>query len=330
MDRACTDCLVLAEDQDELKTFKVEVSAGLSALPKRLHSRFFYDKPGSDLFRRITELPEYYLTNCELEILRRSGKEIVSLFRGKEFNLVELGSGDGGKVIHLIEPVLAENRRLTYLPIDLSASALEALTAFLCRYSPSLDVRCIVAEYSSGLEWIKSHLKGPTLALFLGSNLGNFDQEEAEEFLSRIRHALAPGDLLVIGLDLRKDIDTMVRAYNDSEGVTAQFNLNLLRRINQQLSGNFDPGTFRYYSTYNPGSGGIDSFLISLQRQSVFIRELCAAFDFEAGEPIYTEHSHKYAEAEIRRLAHQTGFVIEANFYDSRKYFVDSVWRVTG
>ncbi len=330
MDRVCTDCLVLAEDQDELETFKAEVSAGLSSSPKRLHSRFFYDTPGSDLFRSITRLPEYYLTGCELEILQKSGRRIVSLLGHREFNLVELGSGDGSKVIHLIDPVLAENRRLTYLPIDLSASALETLTSFLCRHSPNLDVRCIVAEYSSGLQWIKSHLEGPTMVLFLGSNLGNFGQAEAEAFLSSVRQGLAPGDLLVIGLDLRKGIDTMVRAYNDSEGVTAEFNLNLLRRINRQLGGNFDPGKFRYYSTYNPHSGGIDSFLISLTRQSVFIRELCATFDFEAWEPIYTEHSHKYSEAEIRRLANQTGFVIQANFYDSRKYFVDSVWRVPG
>ncbi len=330
MDRPCTDCLVLAEDQDELEAFKAEVSAGLSASPKRLHSRFFYDKLGSELFGSITRLPEYYLTGCELEILRKSGRKIASLFGDKDFNLVELGSGDGSKVIHLIDPILAENRRLTYLPIDLSAAALDALTNFLCRHSPNLDVRCIVAEYSPGLQWIKKHLRGPKMVLFLGSNLGNFDQAEAEVFLSSVREGLEPGDLFVIGLDLRKDIDTMVRAYNDSDGLTAEFNLNLLRRINRQLGGSFDTGQFRYYSTYNPRSGGIDSFLLSLCRQSVFIRELCANFDFEPWEPIYTEHSHKYSEAEIRRLAKETGFVVEANFYDSRKYFVDSVWRVSG
>ena len=328
MDRACTDCLVLAGDQDELETFKAEVSAGLSCSPKWLHSRFFYDAAGSDLFRSITRLPEYYLTNCELEILRKSGRKIGSLIGDKEFNLVELGSGDGSKVIHLIDPVLADNRRLTYLPIDLSESALDALTSFLCRHSPNLNVRCIVAEYSPGLRWIKAHLEGPTMVLFLGSNLGNLDHAQAEAFLTEVREGLVPGDLLVIGLDLRKDIDTMVRAYNDSNGVTAEFNLNLLRRINRELGGNFDPDKFRYYSTYNPRSGGIDSYLTSLCRQSVFIRDLCATFDFQPWESIYTEHSHKYSEAEIRRLANQAGFVIEANFYDSRKYFVDSVWRV--
>ncbi len=328
MDRACTDCLVLAEVQDELETFKAEVSAGLSSSPKRLHSRFFYDEAGSELFGAITRLPEYYMTRCELEILQKSGRRIVSLLGHREFNLVELGSGDGSKVIHLIDPALAENHRLTYLPIDLSTSALETLTGFLCEHSPNLNVRCIVAEYSPGLRWIKSHLEGPTMVLFLGSNLGNFDDREAEAFLKGVHDGLKPGDLLVIGLDLRKDVDTMVRAYNDSKGVTAEFNLNLLRRINRELGGNFDPDKFRYYSTYNPRSGGIDSYLTSLCRQSVFIHELCATFDFEPWESIYTEHSHKYSEAEIRRLANQAGFFIEANFYDSRKHFVDSVWRV--
>jgi len=330
MERECTDCLVLAQHQDELATFKAEVLAGLSGAPKRLHCRFLYDEQGSELFRSITKLPEYYLTRCETEILGRSGRKIAALIGKEEFNLVELGSGDGSKVVHLIEPILAENRQLTYVPIDLSAAALERLTGFLCRHSPNLDVRCIVAEYLTGLHWVKSHLSGPTIVLFLGSNLGNFDQAEAEAFLSGVRQELSLGDWLIIGLDLRKEIETMTRAYNDSEGVTAEFNLNLLRRINRQLGGNFDPSSFCYYSTYSPLNGGIDSFLISLVPQSVFIRELCATFDFTLGEPIYTEHSHKYSEPEIRRLAHRAGFVIEADFYDSRKYFVDSVWRVPG
>jgi L-histidine N-alpha-methyltransferase len=323
MDRACSGCIVLADDQEE-------VLAGLGSSPKRLHSRFFYDQAGSDLFCAITRLPEYYLTVCEMEILRESGRKIVSLLREKEFNLVELGSGDGSKVVHLIDPVVAERRQLTYLPIDLSASALDALAGLLYRHSPNLDVQCILAEYSSGLRWIRSHLDGPTMVLFLGSNLGNFDQAEAVRFLSQVREGLAPGDLMVIGLDLRKDIETMSRAYNDSKGVTAEFNLNLLRRINGELGGDFDPRKFRYYSTYDPRSGGIDSFLISLAHQSVFIRDICATFEFEPWEPICTEHSHKYTEDEIRSLADQAGFVVEASFYDSRKYFVDSVWRVPG
>jgi len=312
---------------DELIIFKEEVEAGLSALPKTLPCRFFYDQLGSDLFRRITRLPEYYLTACELEILSRLGSGIISLVKATKFNLVELGSGDGSKAIQLIEAAMADNREFTYNPIDLSGSAMETLTALVSRHHPELPIRGIVAEYSAGLESLKNS-KGPKLVLFLGSNLGNFDRPGARSFLRRIRLSLAPGDLLVLGLDLRKDVETMTRAYNDAQGVTAEFNLNLLRRINRELGGNFDLRRFRYQSTFDPGTGGMDSSLISLSRQQVLIRNLCRTFDFARGEPIHTEHSHKYTEAEISRLAHQAGFAIEANFHDSRKYFVDSVWRV--
>ncbi len=328
MEKVCDSCLVLTEVQVEQKLFKEEVAAGLSASPKTLPSRFFYDEQGSRLFQSITELPEYYLTACELEILRRSGRDITSLVRQERFNLVELGSGDGSKVIHLIEPALVDNCWLTYVPIDQSISAMQTLTGALSERYPSVEVRGIVAEYWTGLEWIKSHLAGPMLLLFLGSNLGNFDGKGAESFLRRLRQTLASGDLLVIGLDLRKDRETMIRAYNDAQGVTAQFNLNLLRRINRELGGNFDLRQFRHYSTFEPDTGGVESYLLSLSRQAVWIGDLCRTFEVDRGEPIHTEHSHKYTEGEIQRLAQRAGFEIEANFHDSRRYFVDSVWRV--
>ncbi|MFB3903804.1 MAG: L-histidine N(alpha)-methyltransferase [Acidobacteriota bacterium] len=328
MEKVCDGCLVVTEAQDERKIFKEEVKAGLSASPKTLPSRFFYDEQGSKLFQSITRLPEYYLTACELEILRRSGRDITSLVRQEEFNLVELGSGEGSKVIHLIEPALINNGRLTYLPIDQSISAMETLTATLSERYPSVEVRGIVAEYCTGLEWIKSHMAGPMLLLFLGSNLGNFSGKSAGIFLRRLRRTLAPGDLLVIGLDLNKDRETMVRAYNDAQGVTAQFNLNLLRRINRELSGNFNLSRFRHYSTFEPDTGGVESYLVSLARQSVLVSDLRRTFELDREEPIHTEHSHKYTEGEIQRLAQQAGFEIEADFYDSRRYFVDSVWRV--
>ncbi len=328
MGKVFSDWLVTTEIQDQLRIFKDEVEAGLSASPKQLPSRFFYDAAGSELFRKITKLPEYYLTACELEILTRSGRGIISLVKEKAFNLVELGSGDGSKVMHLIEAALAGNRRLTYLPIDLSVSAMDNLTELLSERHPSVEIRGIVAEYSAGLQSLKSSLQGPSLVLLLGSNLGNFDAKGAAEFLSGIRQTLTPGDLFVIGLDLRKDVKTMTRAYNDAEGVTAEFNLNLLRRINRELDGNFDLRRFRYHSGFQPETGGVDSYLISLWPQTVLIRDLNRTFDFGRDEPIHTEHSHKYTEAEIQRLAKRAGFVIEANFYDSRTYFVDSVWRV--
>lgn len=328
MDRVGNVGVLPSEVEDERKVFREEVAAGLSASPKTLPCRFFYDKPGTELFRRITTLPEYYLTACELEILTRSGHKIISLVTEKRFNLVELGSGDGSKVIHLIDAALADRRNFTYVPIDLSESAMQTLTAFLRGSHPSLEIRGIVAEYSAGLVSLKRTVTGPMLVLFLGSNLGNFNAKGAAAFLESIRQSLAPGDLFVIGLDLRKDLETMNRAYNDSEGITAEFNLNLLRRINRELGGNFDLQNFRYRSTFEPDAGGMESYLISLSRQSVLVKDLGRKFDFAPGERIHTEHSHKYTEAEIRELATQAGFVIEANFYDSRRYFVDSVWRI--
>jgi len=328
MSGLCSDCLDLTDVQDAEKLFKEQVSAGLSSSPKTLPSRFFYDEIGSRLFQQITRLPEYYLTACELEILRRSGGDIISLVPRRKFNLVELGSGDGTKVIQLLEPGLADNRQFTYLPIDQSVSAMQTLTSDLSERYPELEVRGIVAEYGAGLEWIRRHLKGPVVLLFLGSNLGNFSGNEAEAFLQRLRYTLAPEDFLVIGLDLYKDPEIMNRAYNDSHGVTAQFNLNLLRRINRELRGNFDLEEFRHYSTFNPSTGGVESYLLSASKQSVLIRDLNRTFEFDRGEPIHTEHSHKYTEDEIRCLANRAGFEMEANLYDSRSYFVDSVWRV--
>jgi len=316
--------------QDELTIFKREVEAGLSASPKTLPCRFFYDERGSELFSRITRLPEYYLTSCELEILSRSGPDIISLIRENSFNLVELGPGDGSKALHLITAAVVGNRQLVYRPTDVSASAMETLTALIRGRYPSVRIDGTVAEYCAGLESLRGVLKDRKLVLFLGSNLGNFDEAGARSVLQRIRQALEPGDLLVIGLDLRKDVETMTRAYNDSKGITAEFNLNLLRRINRELGGDFDLSRFRYQSSFDPATGGMESFLISVLPQRVLVRDLCRTFDFAGGEPIHTEHSHKYTEAEIRNLAKEAGFAIEANFYDSRKYFLDSIWRVSG
>lgn len=320
--------IIPSGSQNEQQIFKEEVLAGLSASPKHLPSRFFYDDAGSELFQRITTLPEYYLTACELEILSRSGSDIISLVKEKDFSLVELGSGDGSKVVHIIEAGMAVGRHVTYVPIDLSISAMEALIELFARRQPNLEVRGVVAEYSTGLESLSRDRHGRTVVLFLGSNLGNFDSKAATVFLQKIRQTLTPGDLFVIGLDLHKDVETMTRAYNDIEGVTAAFNLNLLARINRELGANFDLRRFRYESRFDPATGGMESYLTSLSRQTVLISDLGRVFDFARHEPIHTEHSHKYTEAEICNLADQAGFLIEANFYDSRHYFVDSVWRV--
>lgn len=309
--------------------FSSEVLVGLSGSPKSLPSLYFYDEAGSRLFQRIMELPEYYLTRCEFEILEKQAPELDRLMGGEEFNLVELGAGDGRKTEVLIRHFEGQARRFRYYPIDISEAAMCRLKDRLGGMFPSLEGGGIVAEYFDGLQWLNRLTGRRNLVLFLGSNLGNFDKRRAQVFLHNLWNALNPGDLVVIGFDLKKDIDIMIRAYNDSQGITAAFNLNLLRRINRELGGEFDPRHFRFYSTYDVFSGAIESYVVSLREQSVRVREIGQTFEFRAWEPIHTEYSYKYLESDIRELAVETGFEIVRPLFDSAHMFMDSVWRVS-
>jgi uncharacterized SAM-dependent methyltransferase len=185
-----------------------------------------------------------------------------------------------------------------------------------------------VAEYFDGLKWLNYMNSQRNMVLFLGSNLGNFDRAHSRAFLHNLWNALNHGDFVVIGFDMKKDIDLMLKAYSDSKGVTAEFNLNLLRRINRELGGDFNLSKFQFHSSYDVLSGAIESYLVSKEKQTVFIKEISQSFSFEAWESIHTEYSYKYLESDIQGLAADTGFIIEKQLYDSKKYFVDSIWRV--
>jgi L-histidine N-alpha-methyltransferase len=308
--------------------FSTDVLIGLSQMPKRLSSRYFYDAKGSRLFQNIMDLPEYYLTSCEFEILHAKKKQIARFLAGEPFHLIELGAGDGRKTRTLLEFFQTKDFKFQYIPIDISLSAMKILIRFLNEQFPSLEARGLVADYFQGLKWLNSVENKKNFVLFLGSNIGNFDKAHARAFLHNLWHSLNNGDYVLIGFDLKKDIQTMRKAYDDSTGVTAQFNLNLLRRINRELGGNFDLKKFRFYSSYDVFSGAMESYLVSLQKQEVFIEQIGQSFFFEAWEPIHTEYSYKYLESDIVGLAAETGFAIEEQLYDSRKYFVDSIWRV--
>ncbi len=315
---------VASLDQD----FASEVLVGLSKTPKRLSSRYFYDERGSRLFQKIMDLPEYYLTACEFEILR-SQKEVFSAYIGREpFNLVELGAGDGRKTSILLEHFLEEKFTFQYIPIDISEASMRTLTNLLNAKFPELICDGIVAEYFNGLKWLNKMDARRNMVLFLGSNLGNFDKAHARAFLHNLWNALNNGDFTVVGFDLKKDIGLMLKAYNDSEGITAEFNLNLLRRINRELGGNFDLKKFLFHSSYDVFTGAMESYLVSKEKQTVVIKDISQSFAFEAWEPIHTEYSYKYLESDIQELAAETGFVIEEQLHDSKKYFVDSIWRV--
>jgi len=308
--------------------FALDVLMGLSQKNKKLPSKYFYDTRGSDLFSQITHLKEYYPTQCEFEILQKHKGSIAKLMRGKEFSVIELGAGDGRKTKVLIKEFLAAGLKFKYIPVDISESAVSGLMKTVMRTYPQLKCSGIVAEYFDALRWLSRTDTGNKLILFLGSNIGNFDLIQARVFLRTMWNALNVGDYVFTGFDLKKDFDVMLNAYNDSKGVTAAFNLNLLRRINRELGGTFDLKSFQHFSTYNVFSGAMESYIISLKHQTVEIGALNKKFFLEAFEPIHTEYSYKFLPGEIDILARETGFHAIANYYDAKKYFLDTLWQV--
>lgn len=310
------------------RQFALDILLGLSQSPKSLSSKYLYDTEGDRLFQQIMELPEYYLTDCESEILRNHKDRIADSIGKDPLNLVELGAGNGKKTEVLLEHFLKRGLNFRYVPIDISETSVQELVGRLHHCSPQLQIEGLVAEYFDGLKWLSSMNNEHNVVLFLGSNIGNFSHSESRVFLYSLWNALNHGDHLMIGFDLKKGIAQLVRAYNDAGGITAQFNLNLLRRVNRELGGNFNLDRFQYYSTYNVFSGAIESYVVSCEKQMVHIETLNRSFSFEAWEPVHTEYSHKYLQSDIALLAEETGFEIVDQLYDSRQCFVDSLWRV--
>ncbi len=310
------------------QAFARDVLLGLYRVPKAIPSRHFYDEEGSRLFQKIMALPEYYLTDCELEILEKHRERIAGRVGGGPFSLVELGAGDGMKTQVLLRHFLARGLDFSYVPIDICEPAVAELAGRCERSLPGLAVEGLVSEYFDGLAWLAGLNDRRNVVLFLGSSIGNFNASESRVFLRSLWTSLNEGDLLLIGFDLKKDIDVILRAYNDPLGVTAAFNLNLLERINRELGADFRPGRFEHYASYNVLSGAMESYLVSRQRQTVAIESLRKSFAFEAWEPIHTEVSQKYLPADLAALAAETGFEPVDELLDSRGWFVDALWRV--
>ena len=314
--------------RDVAAEFALDVLAGLSERPKRLSSKWFYDDRGSGLFAQIMDVPQYYLTDCEREILEKFGPEIGEPFRGGSFDVVDLGAGDGRKTQALIERFLDAGLHPRYVPIDVSEQAIVPLVERLADELPQLDVYGLVTEYADGLAWLRSRAENPRLVLFLGSNIGNFNRSQARAFMRRLWTVLSDGDRVLIGFDLKKDIDLLLSAYNDPQGVTAAFNLNLLQRINRELGADFDVAQWRHFGTYHVFSGAMESYLVSRAHQKVRIDAIGQTFEFEPWEPIHTEYSYKYLESDISQLAEATGYEIDGRFRDRRGWFVDALFRV--
>lgn len=318
------------DSKEELSELAIDTINGFSASPKYHYSKYFYDDKGSRIFQNIMNMPEYYLTNCEEEIFRTQKQDIFeSIKTGSEkIDVIELGAGDGMKTKILLEHFDKNHADFTFMPIDISEEAINILVSDLNKNFPQIKVDAKVGDYFQMMEEINEYDSAPKLILFLGSNIGNYNESESIAFFSHLREVMNLKDKLLIGFDLKKDPRIILDAYDDPHGHTAAFNLNLLRRLNDELGANFDMENFKHHEAYNPQTGTAKSFLISLKRQSVFIKELSKTFEFDQWETVYTEISQKYDSKMIHSFAAQCGFEVVRNFTDSRQYFMNSLWKL--
>lgn len=309
--------------------FGQDVLAGLTSSPKRLSSKYFYDSIGDGLFQQIMQLDEYYLTRAELEIFQTQKERILELVKPNgPFRLVELGAGDGLKTKVLLKYFMEKQVDFSYAPVDISPNVLKLLEKNLKHEVSDLDIHPLAGDYFQVLSDLKFKDDLRNVVFFLGSNIGNFLESTAREFLKSIHDNLRKGDIVLIGIDLKKDPQKILSAYNDSKGITQRFNLNLLERINRELGGNFDIKSFLHHPVYDPLTGECRSYLISKKKQEVSILALKKSFEFDAWEPIFMEVSKKYSPEEIEQLAVSTGFRVIENVYDEQHLFTDSVWEV--
>ena len=296
-----------------------EVLEGLSAHPKHLPPKLFYDAEGSRLFELITETPEYYPTRTERSILEQYAPAIVAQ-AGANLTLVEMGAGSASKTRVLIAALLRRQLRLAFYPVDVSSSALRQAVSSLNGDFHGLHVSPIVADYSQHMPQLQA-LPGRKLVLFIGSTIGNFEPEEARNFLKRLRLSLAPGDALLLGFDMRKDPEILNAAYNDRQGVTARFNKNVLARINRELGGQFDLSSFGHVAFWNGRKSRVEMHLESAVAQTVWIQDLDRPFYFSRGERLHTENSYKFSAATIASLLRRAGLSLEKTWMDPQEWF---------
>ncbi len=310
-----------------IEQFKKEVDQGLSASPKTLPSKYFYDEVGDDLFVQIMNMPEYYLTDCELEIFSKKTQELIDAFdinQNQEFEIIELGAGDGTKTKHLLKSLIDQEYNFTYIPIDISQNALDKLEKLLYEAWPNQKVRTMQGDYFGVLESLREGKK-KKIVLFMGSNLGNMPHDRAHDFISKLGVNLNKGDRLLLGLDIIKDRSIVLPAYNDAQGITKAFNLNLLTRMNRELNANFDLSGFDHDPEYSEETGAAKSFILSTKDQEVIITAIGKSYHFKKGERIQTEISQKYNAEILQEVTKESHFEITDKIYDSRRYFADVI-----
>ncbi len=301
------------------KSFAEEIISSLTQNSKFINPKFFYDKKGSDLFELICLLPEYYLTRTEISILKNF-QSSISLYVDMNTNLVELGSGSSVKTRLILDILTKLQPKTEYFPIDISEILTESSEQLLNDYD-TLHITGIVDSYEGGLEFLKNYDDKKNLILFLGSSFGNFTPDIGKLFLDNIFSTMKSGDLFLIGLDLVKDNNILESAYDDSQGITSKFNLNVLSRINDELDANFNIDNFSHYSLYNETEQRIEMNLRSLVSQSVIIGKSNMSLNFNQDELIHTEYSHKYHISQIEKLLIDVGFEIKNMWLDDKKYF---------
>ena len=301
------------------KSFAEEISYTLSQNSKFINPKFFYDRKGSDLFESICSLPEYYPTKTEISILKKL-KHDLSSYLDENMNLVELGSGSSVKTRLLLDIFTTLQIKTEYFPIDISEILTESSEQLLKDYD-TLHITGIIDTYEGGLEFLKNYDDNKNLIIFLGSSFGNFTPDDGKLFLEKIFSTMNSGDLFLIGLDLVKDKNILEAAYDDSQGITAKFNLNVLSRINDELDADFNINNFSHYSIYNETDQRIEMNLKSLVSQSVIIAKSNLSLNFNKDELIHTEYSHKYHASQIKKLLTDVGFTIKNIWLDDKKYF---------
>lgn len=309
--------------------FEKEVFEGLTAYPKHLSSKYFYDEIGDKLFQDIMAMPEYYLTDCEFNILDANKSEISALFQADNvpFSLFELGAGDGKKTKILLNHLVENKTVFDYRPIDISQNALDQLEASLKAEIPNLEVNPIQGTYFETLRDINQANGRKKIILFLGSNIGNLLHEQAVDFLNNLRDSINEGDLVFMGFDQKKHPQTILDAYNDQTGITAAFNKNILRRINRELNGNFDLDKFIHWEVYDPETGTAKSFLVATAPVSVTIERLGLEIRLNQWETIHTEISQKYDDAVVEWLADKSGLSIVSQFTDAQQHYKNYVFK---
>jgi len=311
------------------ETLLTDVVKGLTANPKSLPSRYFYDATGDLLFQKIMQLPEYYLTRAESEILHGQGAAIVRQGSSEQYiQVVELGAGDGSKTKLLLQEMREQKLKFGYYPIDISPGALETITRNMENtFAGSIAVFPVEGEYFEALTSPVLQHRGKRLILFLGSNIGNYQPREASDFMGRISQDMNSGDQILVGFDLKKEPHIILDAYNDSQGITRQFNLNLLRRLNTELGANFNLRQFTHFPVYDPVQGAARSYLVSLCEQEVYIEAAEKKFHFRPYEAVFTEISQKYDERMIQEFADKHELEIDGIYKDSRGWFADVLYR---